>query len=153
MAVHTNEVQEKEVAAMLVAGIRAKGKYSDCGPLIGKLYRGARGAAGVPPLTLYYDKEYKENDVDFEACVPLKKQKEIAGASVRELPGGKCVSLIHQGPYEELHGSYERIMKYIQEKGYRVVCPSRELYIKGPGMIFKGNPKKYLTEIQMMVSG
>ena len=28
--------------------------------------------------------------------------------------------------------------------------PSREVYVKGPGMIFKGNPKNYLTEIQIM---
>ena len=24
----------------------------------------------------------------------------------------------------------------------------REIYIKGPEMIFRGNPKKYITEIQ-----
>tara|TARA_B100000575_G_scaffold17953_1_gene12467 strand:- start:884 stop:994 length:111 start_codon:yes stop_codon:yes gene_type:complete len=24
----------------------------------------------------------------------------------------------------------------------------REIYIKGPGMIFRGKPKKYITEIQ-----
>jgi hypothetical protein len=29
--------------------------------------------------------------------------------------------------------------------------PSRELYLKGPGLIFAGNPKKYLTEIQMLM--
>ena len=27
----------------------------------------------------------------------------------------------------------------------------REVYLKGPGMIFKGNPKNYLTEIQLPV--
>jgi len=25
--------------------------------------------------------------------------------------------------------------------------PRREIYIKGPGMIFKGNPQNYITEI------
>ena len=25
--------------------------------------------------------------------------------------------------------------------------PFREVFIKGPGMIFKGNPEKYITEI------
>jgi hypothetical protein len=29
--------------------------------------------------------------------------------------------------------------------------PTREVYLKGPGMIFKGNPKNYLTEIQIQV--
>jgi len=70
---------------------------------------------------------------------------------VRELPGGKCVALLHKGPYEELHGSYERIMKYVKEKGYSVAAPPREIYLKGPGMIFRGNPKNYITEIQLPV--
>jgi DNA-binding transcriptional MerR regulator/effector-binding domain-containing protein len=151
MANVVSEVQEKDVPAVLVAGIRMKGKYSEVGPLFGKLCRGAGGAAAGPPMTLYYDMEYKESDADFEACVPLKKKKDVAGANVRELCGGKCVSLIHKGSYEELHGSYERIMKYLKEKGYKVVAPPREIYLKGPGMIFRGNPKNYLTEIQFLV--
>ncbi len=27
-----------------------------------------------------------------------------------------------------------------------------ELYLKGPGVIFKGNPQKYLSEIQMLIT-
>jgi DNA-binding transcriptional MerR regulator len=146
-----SEVQEKEVPAMLIAGIRMKGKYTEIGPLFGKLCRGAGGAAKASPMTLYYDTEFKDVDADFEACVPLKKQKEVAGASVRELPGGKCVTLLHKGPYEELHGTYERILKHVKEKGYGIAGPIREVYLKGPGMIFRGNPKKYLTEIQIPV--
>ena len=30
----------------------------------------------------------------------------------------------------------------------RINYPIREIYIKGPRMIFRGNPKKYITEIQ-----
>ena len=70
---------------------------------------------------------------------------------VRELPGGRCVSLMHKGPYDELGRSYEKILAYIREKGYQTLLPSREVYIKGPGMILKGNPEKYLTEIQIMI--
>jgi DNA-binding transcriptional MerR regulator len=144
-------VQEKDVRPMLVAGIRTKGKYSDCGKLFGTLFRQARGAAGGSPMMLHFDTEYKENDADFEACVPLKATRSIKGAFVRELPGGRCVSLIHKGPYEELGRSYERITRYMNERGYRVSVPSREIYLKGPGMIFRGNPRKYVTEIQMLL--
>src|SRR5207247_4621314 len=104
-----------------------------------------------PCFLLHYDNEYKVGDADFEACMPLKKGKEVAGISVRELPGGKCVSLMHKGPYNELSRSYAKIVAHIKKKGYEIVMPTREVYVKGPGMIFKGNPKKYLTEIQMVV--
>ena len=30
--------------------------------------------------------------------------------------------------------------------------PSREIYLKGPGMFFKGNPHKYVTEIQLPIA-
>ncbi len=30
-----------------------------------------------------------------------------------------------------------------------ITLPTREVYLKGPGIIFKGNPKNYLTEIQL----
>lgn len=43
------------------------------------------------------------------------------------------------------------VKTYVKEKGYRVALPTREVYLKGPGMILKGNPKKYLTEIQMLL--
>ncbi|MBZ0258338.1 hypothetical protein K8I31_19885, partial [bacterium] len=46
---------------------------------------------------------------------------------------------------------YEMIIAYIKEKEIKIQCPSREIYLKGPGMIFRGNPKKYLTEIQFMI--
>ena len=35
--------------------------------------------------------------------------------------------------------------------GSEVVLPTREVYLKGPGMIFKGNPRNFLTEIQMLI--
>lgn len=102
-------------------------------------------------MNLYYDSEYKEDDADFEPCFPIRKGKSSDDISVRELKGGRCVSLIHKGQYENLSESYKKIFAYINEKGLKTLLPSREVYIKGPGMIFKGNPNNYLTEIQIMI--
>ncbi len=70
---------------------------------------------------------------------------------MRELPGGRFVCLLHRGPYEELGRSYRKVFESIEAKGLKPAVPSREVYLKGPGMIFRGNPKKYLTEIQVPV--
>lgn len=67
------------------------------------------------------------------------------------LPGGRCVSIIHEGPYDQLSHSYARLFGYLQEKDYSLQLPIREIYLKGPGMIFKGNPSHCLTEIQVMI--
>ncbi|MEN8194070.1 MAG: GyrI-like domain-containing protein, partial [Bacteroidota bacterium] len=71
--------------------------------------------------------------------------------SVRELKGGKCVALIHKGAYDNLSESYKKVFNFVNEKGLKTKLPTREVYIKGPGMIFKGNPNNYLTEIQIFV--
>lgn len=82
----TFKVEEKELPALLIAGVRMKGKYSECGKGFSKLGR-----------------------------------------------------------------SYENVFAYVEAKGYKTLLPSREVYLKGPGMIFRGNPRKYLTEIQIMI--
>jgi DNA-binding transcriptional MerR regulator len=145
-------VEEKHLEPQIVAGMRMKGRYQDIGTQFGLLgKRVGRHIAGKP-LCLYYDGEYREEDADFEPCFPVRKKVEADGVAVRELPGTRAVTLIHRGPYEELGRSYARLFQYINEHDYEVVLPSCEVFLKGPGMIFKGNPKRYLTEIQLPVN-
>ncbi len=146
------EIEEKTLDELLIAGIRAKGCYGDSGPRFKKLGRAVGRHIAGKPLNLYYDPEYKEKDADFESCFPIRKAVDGKdGIEVRKLEGGRCVTLLHRGPYEALGRSYEKIFAHIRAKGLEPKLPSREIYIKGPGMIFKGNPKKYLTEIQVLV--
>ncbi len=145
------EIEEKVLETILIAGHRMKGKYEDIGIGLKLLYKSMGSQANGKPITLYYDAEYKEDDADFEPCIPIRKGKDVEGISVRELRGGKCVSLIHKGPFETINESYKKIFAYINEKGYKIGLPSREVYLKGPGMTFKGNPNNYLTEIQLML--
>jgi len=147
----TFEVQEKEIEPTLVAGIRMKGRYSDCSKGFAKLGKSFGRYINGKAMCLYYDGEYREDDANFEPCMPIRKGKEVEGFSVRELQGGRCVCLLHKGPYEQLGRSYAKILEYVKNKGYEIECPTREVYLKGPGMILKGNPKNYLTEIQMLI--
>jgi DNA-binding transcriptional MerR regulator/effector-binding domain-containing protein len=151
MSATSYPVEEKQVPALLVAGIRMQGKYMECGKVFGQLGRKCGRHICGAPLMLIYDSEYKENDANFEPCMPIRKAITSPGLDVRELPGGACVALLHEGPYEELGRSYQQLLDYVHEKQLEVQLPTREVYLKGPGMIFRGNPKKYLTEIQMLV--
>jgi effector-binding domain-containing protein len=142
-------IEEKSLAPLLIAAIRMRGRYSDCGKAFARIGRNFGRHISGPPFLLHYDTEYRENDADFEACFPIRQRKDVEGIEVRELPGGMCVSLVHKGPYDELGRSYAKIFDYLDEKSYEVEMPTREVYLKCPGMIFKGNPKRYLTEIQI----
>jgi DNA-binding transcriptional MerR regulator/effector-binding domain-containing protein len=145
------QIEEKMLSPVLIAGVRLKAKYSECGRgfgMIGKQF--GRQICG-PCFLLHYDMDYREDDADFEACMPIRQGSSIGEINVRELPGGRCVSLLHKGPYDQLGRSYARILEYVKQKNYEIESPTREVYLKGPGMIFRGNPKKYLTEIQMVI--
>lgn len=151
MAQTVHDVQEKTLAAMLIGGIRVRGRYSDCGPLFGRLGRALGRLICGPPMLLHFDDEYREADADFEACLPIRQKKEVDGIAVRDLPGGRCVSLVHRGGYDQLGQSYTKVFEYINRINYQVLMPTREVYLKGPGMFFKGSPKNYLTEIQVLI--
>jgi DNA-binding transcriptional MerR regulator/effector-binding domain-containing protein len=145
-------VGEKEMEEVLVAGLRWKGRYGDVGKIFPKLSRLVGRNVLGKPINLYYDGEYRENDADIETCYPVAGGIKKSGDLIlHKLPAGKCVSLIHKGPYENLNRSYAKIMEYIQKKKYETALPIREIYLKGPGMIFRGNPKNYLTEIQIFI--
>jgi effector-binding domain-containing protein len=146
------EVEEKTLETKLIAGVRMRGKYSDCGGGFAKIGKSFGRYICGKPMCLYYDGEYRQDDADFEACMPIRKGKEVEGISVRQLTGGRCVSLLHRGPYDGLGRSYAKILEYVKVKGYDVVLPTREIYLKGPGMIFKGNLRNYLTEIQLPIA-
>jgi effector-binding domain-containing protein len=145
------DIQLRNLEPMIVAGIRMTGSYSDCGAGFATLGRKLGRYIAGKPLCLFYDGEYREGDANFEPCMPIRKEITVEGISVRELPAARCVTLLHRGPYQDLRHSYARLLKYVKSRGFRVSLPTREEYLKGPGMIFRGNPKKYLTEIQLPI--
>lgn len=145
------DIEEKIVDTMLIAGHRMKGKYHEYGDGIKIVARECGRHINGKAMCLYYDGEYKENDADFEPFFPVRKGTSSSDISVRELPGGRCISLVHKGSYDTLSESYHVIYAYIKEKGFNIKLPTHEVYIKGPGMIFRGNPNNYLTEIQIFI--
>ncbi|MEM7012147.1 MAG: MerR family transcriptional regulator [Verrucomicrobiota bacterium] len=144
-------IEEKQLDEMLIAGRRMQGRYDEIGKGFKLLGRHAGRFAAGKPFALHYCDEYRENDADYEACFPVRKVIAAEGIDCRQLPGGKALTLVHRGSYETIGAAYERLIAEIKERGLNQQLPSREIYIKGPGMIFKGKPENYLTEIQILV--
>ncbi len=140
------KIEVKEIAPITVAAIRFKGKYSDVGTHIGKIYKAVKNNAAGAPFNCYYDAEYKE-DADIELCVPTTKLIEDSSISAKILPAVKAICTTHTGNYNELNLAYKALLDYADEHNLNCISPSREVYIKGPGMVFKGNENKYITEI------
>jgi DNA-binding transcriptional MerR regulator/effector-binding domain-containing protein len=147
----TFQVEEKTILPLLIAGIRMKGRYANSGTGFSRIGKSLGRYICGKPMLLHYDAEFRQDDADFEACMPVRTEKQVDGISIRRISGGRCVSCLHNGPYEQMGRSYAKILDYVRGKGYEVQMPTREIYLKGPGMIFAGNPSNYLTEIQIMI--
>jgi DNA-binding transcriptional MerR regulator len=141
------QIEEKEIAPVTVAAIRYKGKYSDVGKYIGTLYKAVKGDAAGAPIQIYHDAEYMEDGADLELCIPTKKMISHPDVAAKKLPAVKAICTTHIGSYENLHSAYKALVDYANEHHLNCVTPSREIYVKGPGMIFKGNEDNYVTEI------
>ena len=152
--VNSFKIEEKHLPAVLVVSRRWKGRYQDTGAAFAELGKKMGRFISGKPMNLYHDAEFKEDGAEIQSCFALRTRPANVptGLQVHELPGGKFVSLVHQGPYTELGKSYERLFAYVHSNGLEAQLPSREIYLKGPGMLFRGNPKKYLTEIQIHVA-
>ncbi len=146
------QIVRRNLPSPLVASIRFKGRYHEVSLVFKKLFRHCGQLCCGAPFSLYYDQEYREADAEIEACVPVRARVEADGIRCARLQGGAAVALIHQGPYSSLGPAYKALIDHIHENRLTVHGPSREVYLKGPGIILPGNPKRFATEIQMLLS-
>lgn len=150
------EVVIKEVPAMRVAGLRdTVADYGSQGPLwnelMGYVFQNGGKPSG-PCLTVYFDEEYKERDVDLEVVQPVEGSLS-SGGRVRVydlLAVPTMASTIHTGPYSGFSDAYGALMQWIAANGYRIVGPNREIYFRGPGDEGVA-PEDFITEVQFPV--
>lgn len=142
-------VEERLFPPTLIAGIRMKGKYNEMGKGFARLGKAIGRHICGKPMCLYYDGEFRDDEANFEPCFPVRREVAAEGINFQTIPAARCLRLIHRGPYDTLGRSYMKILGRVAQQKVTVVLPTREVFIKGPGTIFKGNPKKYLTEIQL----
>jgi DNA-binding transcriptional MerR regulator len=144
-------VAEADLPPLRVAGLRWRGAYAETGRTLGRVCRRYGRHAVGPPLNLYYDLEYKDEDADIESAIPIGDGREHPGFSVHTLSPGRAATLVHVGPYAEIGSSYRRLLTHLADRGLAPGLPIREIYLVGPGLLFKGDPGRYRTEIQVPI--
>ncbi|GAA0714289.1 MerR family transcriptional regulator [Paraclostridium ghonii] len=145
------KIEFKTMPAITVAALRFTGKYSDVGQYFSEIYKIVKNNSNGYPFCLHYDNEYKEN-ADIEVCVPIKKIIKSDKITIRQIPKVEAITTIHNGNYTEINKAYKEIFNYKNTNDINCSIPHREIYRKGPGRVFKGNPKKYVTEIVMPIT-
>ena len=103
-----------------------------------------------PAVTVYYDPEFRERDVNVGACMPIGGPlSDGEQVKVVELPAFETVaSVIHHGSFSTISQAYNAILKWIEANGYHITGPTRELnleYERG------GDQSRFVTEVQFPV--
>jgi DNA-binding transcriptional MerR regulator len=137
------EIEATELDAVDIASVRFKGAYENISAYFEALNKEIGGNAQGTPFCCFYDAGIAEV-ADIEVCVPVK-------GAARRLPGAKALRTVHVGSYGTLNLGYKALVDYAYDRGIQFSSPSREIYVKGPGALFAGNPNKYVTQIAIPI--
>jgi len=97
-----------------------------------------------PPFSIYHD--YDQASCDMECGFPTAKAEKGEGnIMLSSVPGGKCVSTTHMGPYEKITATYEIVQEFIRKKGLRPKKVMFERYLNDPATV--KDPNDLATEI------
>lgn len=117
-------------------------------------YLNGQGAKMIgPPFAIYHDPESKERDWDIEVCMPFAEELASSNSvKVYELPGAeKMACVVHTGPFATIGQAYDALAKWIDQNGYRIVGPGRELNLRLPDKLGDQNDPNTVNEIQFPV--
>jgi hypothetical protein len=64
---------------------------------------------------------------------------------------GTVAQVLHVGPWDQEMDTIQSLKEFIQNQRFEISGPHEEEYLRGPGMLFMGNPKRYLTLIRYPV--
>lgn len=101
------------------------------------------------PMTLYFDEEYKEEQIQVGAAFPIDADVEPKGdITITTLPAFTMASVIHAGALSRLSNAYDALLKWIDANNYQIVGSNREIALQYDP---QGNPEDYVTELQFPV--
>ncbi|MBZ9633397.1 GyrI-like domain-containing protein [Clostridium sp. FP1] len=141
------KVEIREIEPIKIAFMKYKGVVTEANKVFPNVFKSIRGKANGAPFFNYITMNSETKFGDIELCVPTSMNPSGNGIEMKETPRVKALCVTHMGSYETMFKAYQQIDEYAKENGIKLKTEFREVFIKGPGMILKGNTDKYITEI------
>ena len=121
-----------------------------------------KARADRPPMSIYHDPEYRDENIDAEVVVPLTNAiPGTDGFRVIELPRiPQAACVVHKGSYGSLYQAYNALLGWIDTNGYRMTGPIREVYLSYsadglgfdlPPTYLVKKPGQFVTELQLEI--
>lgn len=113
----------------------------------------AGAMVGDPPVLVYHDREFCPECIDVEVVFPVSAWVKGPLATPRgrlleprTVPGGRVACVQHVGGLASISDSYEALTGWVQEYGFRVSGPPREVYLS-----LLDDPNPAVTEVRVPV--
>ena len=102
-------------------------------------------------IAVYHTAEGQENDIEVEAVAPIYEPlRGSQRVQVYELPAVEQMAcVVHHGPFATIGQAYQAVVSWIENNGYHIAGPCREIYLRYER---GGDQKNYVTEVQFPVS-
>lgn len=142
-----DQIEIRDIEPIRVAYMRYAGVATEANKVFPKVFQSVHGKTNGAPFFNYLFMNPETRVGEMELCVPTAETPSGNGIEVKEMPRVKAICATHTGSYETLNDAYAAIDRYVFENDLKLMPPFREVFIKGPGMMRKGNPEKYVTEI------
>ena len=148
------KIQVVETAAQLVLSIRTRTSAADLPDKIGTCYQAIMEYMGPlgeqpsgMPFVAYYNLDME--DLDVEIGFPVAKEvPDHEDIKINQIPAGKKLTCMHQGPYQEMEQTYNAMSEYIAEHGLHPTGVVYEYYFNDPGHVPE---EELLTKIEFIL--
>ena len=124
----------------------------DCMPELGARMEQAGCECALPEycFTAYPEPGYRDSGILVEICESVAEAKRDSGAlHFKTLPAIQAACVYHRGSYRTFSESYEAVLRYVEENGYKIAGEIRERYIDG--VWNREDEREWLSEIQVPV--
>lgn len=145
------KVEIREIEPIRVAFMKYKGIATEANKVFPNVFKSIRGKSDGAPFFNYITMNPETKFGEIELCVPTAMTPSGNGVEVKETPRVRALCVIHKGSYETMFQAYQEADAYAKQNGIKLQYGFREVFIKGPGMLLKGNPEKYITEIMLPI--
>jgi effector-binding domain-containing protein len=147
------ELKEKPKQFTLV--IRRRASVAELPKIIGECYMKIGKYLGElgeqpqsAPFVAYHNLDME--NLDLELGFPVGKllpgKDDMVGG---EIPAGSYLTSLYKGPYSEMKGLYDEMMKWMEENGYEMGGAAYEYYLNSPGEV--KDESEYLTVVELAV--
>lgn len=143
----TYKIERRSLDSVRIAFSSFQGQVSQAARHMPAVFQSIRGQACGAPFIGYLSPVDDQGEAEMMLCVPTEQTPNAPGVEVMQLPGGPAACLTHVGPYSTLPNAYAAMQQYMEQHKLHLRPPCREVYVKGPGMLLKGNPQQYITEL------